>query len=449
MICGPHRGLVRSVPRAGLLLGRSGAPAEGEALLLEDPWISRRQALVTGPCDDWRLRDLGGRNRAFVDGKAVPPDGEVALADGALLRLGDTLLLLRHGALPQETSSERCLRAFPGHAPAAFAVRRRLHQLQRTSGPVLILGETGTGKERAARAIAAPQQPVVPQNCAELTRELARSELFGHVRGAFSGALASKAGLVEAAEHGVLFLDEVGELSLDVQAELLRFLEDGHYRPVGATELRASSARVVAATNVDLDAAVRAGRFRRDLLARLRAANPPLALPPLRERREDVLEWAECFQHELSGAEPPAPLAPWNAGAAECLLLYLWPGNLRDLRGVIRGLAQAGIELSTLRSDDLPQELREHRRALRGVTEPVPVLTEPAKAASEASPAQAAPLPPTRESIEALLSSTSGSIRATAHQLGVDRRKLYRLCERLGIDLDSYRANPEQEDRDG
>lgn len=433
IVAGERAGTYHAIGRVGLLLGRTGAqltPAEGVGLLLDDPWISRRHARLHAERGRWEVTDLGGRNRAFVDGAPLAAGGDLALADGALIRIGDTLLVFRIGvpADPDEADSM----GFPGRAPSAHAVRKRLLQLSRTSGHVLVLGETGTGKERVARAMGAAGRPFVPQNCAELTREFARSELFGHLRGSFSGAIATKAGLVEVAEQGVLFLDEIGELALDVQAELLRFLEDGYYRPIGATELRRSSARLVAATNVDLDAAVRGGRFRRDLLTRLRSSNLPLGLPPLRGRREDILGWAERFFEEVT---PQRSGTQWNAGTAECLLLYPWHGNLRELRGMIRGLSAAGLDLA-LRPEQLPADLRDYRRALRGSNEAVPVTKEPA--APEL----------TRETIEGVLSATSGSVRATAERFGIERRKLYRLCDRLGIDLDRFRLNAERKEQD-
>ena len=174
--------------------------------------------------------------------------------------------------------------------------------------------------------------PFVTLNCAQLNREMARSELFGQVRGAFTNALSTRPGVVGLAGEGALFLDEIGDLSLDVQAELLRFLEDGSHRALGSTDLRKSSVRVIAATNVDLDEAVHQGRFRRDLLARLRATNMPLTLPPLRERREDILGWTQLF-FRLRGREPGT--RTWTAGALECLLLHPWQGNLRELLAVV------------------------------------------------------------------------------------------------------------------
>jgi len=555
VVSGVNEGVACPLTRRGALLGRGGMAAQlrrggndedGDELLFDDPWVSRRHAQLHERDGSWWITDLGSRNRAFVDGVALSEGRTMALADGALIRLGETLLVFRvHPEAERAERAERAARAaragrpalrshrgwnlssigptgwpvlqqvhgdagfpgFPGCAPSAREVRRRIAQLAHGRGHVLVLGETGTGKERVARGLGDPDRPFVPQNCAELTRELARSELFGHVRGAFSGAMSVKSGLVEAAERGVLFLDEIGELTLDVQAELLRFLEDGSYRQVGSTELRRSGARVVAATNVDLAAAVRAGKFRMDLLARLRASNPPLLLPPLRERREDILDWATHFfgeavaeltaERRAAEAEfsttmaPIPPVGPRNAGTAECLLLYPWPGNLRELRGVMRGLAAAGLSPS-MRPELLPRELRDHRRSLRIAAEAasaprlapleqgvsangnalggdeqeartLPQAAEAAEAvenaeAMRAASAASAPVSTvaaspcgaacalTKEGVEAALTETSGSVRATAHRLGIDRRKLYRLCEKLGIDLDRYRSSPKKEE---
>lgn len=428
VVCGAAANAVHGAAAAGLVLGRASSSSDG-MLGLEDPLISRRHARLHAEAGAWRLTDLGGRNRAFVDGHPLEKEGSVVLADGALLRLGDTLLVFRAGPPPPANAVPRLAApggpGFPGGSAPAVAVRRTLERLADASGHLLVLGETGTGKERVVRALAGPEQPLVPQNCAELGRELARSELFGHLRGAYSGAIASRAGLVELADHGVLFLDEIGELALDLQAELLRFLEDGTYRPVGATELRHSRARIVAATHVDLDAAVRAGRFRRDLLMRLRASHHPLELPALRDRREDLLPWAAHFASERT-AEPATSFA---VGTAECLLLYPWPGNLRELASVMRELGHRGASQA---SEELPAALREHRRALREV--PIGGL---AQTATPRAPAEL----PTAAQLEGALATAGGSVRAAAATLGIERRQLYRLCERLGIDLDQYRSS--------
>ncbi len=513
VVSGVHDGATCLIPPRGMILGRGSSASPRfpwekdelpEELRLDDPWVSRRHAQIFEQGGSWWLTDLRSRNRVYIDGTVLSEGRTMELGDGAVIRLGETVLVFRRGQArsEQRAMGDRELRrrfgnlstgwpvaekvlgdagvpGFPGRAPAAREVRRRIAQLRLGLGHVLVLGETGTGKERVARALGDPDRPFVPQNCAELTRELARSELFGHVRGAFSGALSAKSGLVESAERGVLFLDEIGELTMDVQAELLRFLEDGSYRPVGSTELRRSNARVVAATNADLDAAVRAGRFRLDLLARLRASHSPLVLPPLRERREDIPDWAGYFFHEVQaeragGADDgdarelrdaPATLSsgPRNAGTVECLLLYPWPGNLRELRGVMRGLAAGGMDL-TVRPELLPRELREHRRSLRSTPPeesaasgppPCPATSAGAPGEGERGTAKGSTAPAlaspeerprpasrswTRQELDAALAECAGSVRATAQRLGIDRRTLYRLCERLGVDLEQHRG---------
>jgi DNA-binding NtrC family response regulator len=300
--------------------------------------------------------------------------------------------------------------------------------------------------------------PFVTLNSAELSRELARSELFGHVRGAYTHATANRPGLVDKAGDGVLFLDEIGELSLDVQAELLRFLEDGSYRPVGSTELRHSNARVVAATHVDLDRAVQNNRFRRDLLARLRASNEPLELPPLRERREDILGWTQLFFRELA-REPGT--TPWTVGALECLLLYPWTENLRELHRVV-GHAAEQSPAFPCGTEHLPAKLRAHRGTLRApagggpieeptpANDPAPRWDQPRSDPPRSDPpAIDLPIPdPTRVEIEEALRKTAGRMRTAAQLLSIDRRKLYRLCDNFSIDYKLYRAQTYRDDED-
>ena len=424
---------VHLVTPAGLLLGRH---VDGGGVTILDEKMSRRHVRVALLGEGWHLVDVGSRNGGFVDGRAFSPNDRVPLDDGAAVRLGDTLLVFRV-ADPPDVPDDDLADAYPGVSPVAAAVRARLQRLAGGVGHVLIVGETGTGKERAARSIARGTQdrPFVPQNCAELSQTMVRSELFGHVKGAFTGAVSPRTGLVEEASGGVLFLDEIGELSLEIQAELLRFLEDGSYRMLGSPALRQSTARIVAATNVDLDDAVRRGRFRRDLLARLRATNPPLELPPLRLRRDDILDWAARFLGEVaSGWEG----APWTAGAAECLVLYPWPENLRELRGVMRALGEHRRRWP-ITPAELPPRIRDHRAAGRGVA------VERTPPPPEAPPPPSPPL--TRAVIVAALRATGGRMRTAALKLGIDRRKLYRLCQSEGIEVDRYRRPGDEPSR--
>ena len=413
---------VHEVRSGGTRIGRQASDSDCD-IQIDDSRMSRQHVRIGRGASGWEIVDLGSRNGGFIDGRALAPGGKAELDDGTVIRLGDTLIVFRMSAPAGDGRSDAG--EFPGVSPAAAAVRRRIAMLAAASGHALILGETGTGKERVARAIAGRRSshPFVTQNCAELTRDLARSELFGHARGTFTGATHSKPGLVDLAGEGVLFLDEIGELALDVQGDLLRFLEDGSYRPLGAGELRHSTARVVAATNVDLDQAVAGNRFRRDLAARLRASNAPLELPPLRERREDIPRWTRLFARE-AGYIDDGEL--WTVGALECLLLYPWLENLRELRGVVRALI-ADHELPCP-TERLPARIVSHRGVLRGHGGPAtPVDPTP-------------PQDPTPEELEAALRRTHGRVRSAAKQLGIDRRKLYRLCERFGIALEAHRA---------
>lgn len=422
VVYGASAGAVHEIRDRGCTLGR---PNDGSSpdIAIDDARMSRKHVRIEGSSTGWMLVDLGSKNGGFVDGIPFAPRAIVPLASGAVVRIGNTLLVFRTGAHHDDHDSER--ETFPGASPQAVEVRRRVGLVSRGSGHVLVLGETGTGKERVARRIGRtpPSRPFVAQNCAELTRDLARSELFGHVRGAFSGATNAKDGLADVVQDGVLFLDEVGELPLEVQGELLRFLEDGSYRPVGSTTARISQARVVAATNVDLDAAVRIGAFRRDLLARLRATNKPIVLPPLRERREDVLGWARRFLDDASPHELPPLL--WSAGAAECLLLYGWPENLRELGGVMRGLIESPPSWP-VPAEGLPGQIQQERRALRQHGEPIEA---PMATIDDPAP----------EVIARALGEAGGRMRAASIALNIDRRKLYRLCERHGIDLAQFR----------
>jgi DNA-binding NtrC family response regulator len=417
---------------SGTSIGRVGGDCD---FLVDDGRMSRRHARIERGVTGWRLQDLVSRNGGFVDGHGFGAGDRMPLVDGAVIRLGDSLMVFRTSAPTSDGRADSPV--FPGISPVVVTLRRRIDALAQGAGHVLILGETGTGKERVAKAIgdARAPHPFVTLNSAELSRDLARSELFGHVRGAFTNANANKLGLVDMAGDGVLFLDEIGELSLDVQAELLRFLEDGSYRPLGSTELRHSNARVVAATHVDLDQAVQNNRFRRDLLARLRASNVPLELPPLRERREDILGWTQLFLRQGNYDVGPSP---WTVGALECLLLYPWNENLRGLgANVIEAATQS--QAFPCGTEHLSAELRAYRGTLRART---------SAGNDEPTPAQvpAQQPEPTKLEIEEALRNTQGRVRTAAQQLGIDRRKLYRLCERFGIALEAYRGENQRDE---
>ena len=220
---------------------------------------------------------------------------------------------------------------------------------------MLVRGPSGTGKEVVARAIHAgsPRRdsPLVTINCAALQESLLESELFGHEKGAFTGAVQAKPGLVEVAEGGTLFIDEIGEMAVGLQAKLLRVLEDGHYRRVGGTTEQRADVRVVAATNRVLEDEIKANRFREDLYYRLNVIT--LRLPPLRERRSDIPELVEYFLDTRQVGPARCRVAP---EALEALVRYDWPGNVRELANVLER-AQILAEEATITVDDLPDAL--------------------------------------------------------------------------------------------
>ncbi|HET9626727.1 MAG TPA: sigma 54-interacting transcriptional regulator [Kofleriaceae bacterium] len=385
----------------GLEIGRG-----CDGLRIDDQRASRRHVRVFHAAAGWCLEDLGSRNGGFLDGRAFAPGTTQApLADGALIRLANSLFVLRLSPAPNaEPEPPALVAAFPGVSPQAREVRRRLAALAGGAGHVLVLGEAGVGKERVARAIAG-DRAVVAVDCGALAGERGRGELLVHASGAAWPAL------VATAKDCVLLLDEIGDLSLARQAELLRFLDDGTHRVVGDAHALRGEARVVATTRGYLERAAERGDFRRDVLARLRASHAPLAIPALRDRREDLVGWSARFARD-AGLEADAL---WTAGALECVMLFPWSKNLRALRQVVHDLVAAGGP-PPWSSEMLPDELRAHRSVVR------------ARGAIEAAPARDSLPVPTRQAIEAAMIEAHGNMAAVARRLGVEPSRLYRLC---------------------
>ncbi|MCK6528863.1 sigma 54-interacting transcriptional regulator [Myxococcota bacterium] len=309
---------------------------------LGEPEISREHVAVARRGGAYWLLGLRGAATG-ADGRPLP---DHALRDGERFRVGPWEVRFVAGDPPDgAATTERPAREPPpdggahpppglvGHSPAMQRIFRQVRRAARSDLPVLVLGETGTGKERIAGALHAlsPRAagPLVALNCAAVSALLFESELFGHRRGAFTGALADHAGAFERAATGTLFLDEVGELPPDAQAKLLRVLETGEVLPVGASRPVRTSARLVAATNRDLAAEQRAGRFRGDLRYRLWVV--AIELPPLRERREDIPLLCEA----LLPAATPGRRWRLTPAALTRLVRHDWPGNVRELRNTL------------------------------------------------------------------------------------------------------------------
>jgi two-component system response regulator HydG len=308
-----------------------------------------------------------------------------------------------------------------GDAPAFRAVLETLRQAAPTPASVLLIGESGTGKELAARLVhdLSPRAsgPFVPINCAALPEGLLESELFGHEKGAFTGAAARKEGRFERASGGTLFLDEVGELSPAAQAKLLRFLQDGVLERVGGTEPVRLDVRIVAATNKDLSAEVKGGRFRDDLFYRLDVVS--VRLPPLRERREDVLALASFFLRRVAERLPKRVTA-FTPAAAAALEGYAWPGNVRELQHAV----ERAVILSrdeTVDVGDLPEAIRAAAsRAPEAPPGGAPLVIPPGTPMDEVE----------RMVIRRTLEQTKGDKNLAAQILGIAARTIYRKLDR-------------------
>jgi transcriptional regulator with GAF, ATPase, and Fis domain len=330
------------------------------------------------------------------------------------------LLEERVAALRDELASSRGFRRVVGESARWSEVLRNAARVAPTETTVLLTGESGTGKEVVARFIhrGSPRAsgPFVALNCAALPENLLESELFGHEKGAFTGAAAARAGAVEQAEGGVLFLDEVGEMSRPVQAKFLRVLQEREFQRLGATRPQRAEVRVVAATNRDLAAAIRRGEFREDLYYRLQVFE--IALPPLRERPDDILPLAESFLEEI-GQVVGRPAAGISREAREVLLSYAWPGNVRELRNVLERatiLCDGGLVAAA----HLPRELARRETA--------------APSGAAAAPAAGFNLEAAEKDLILRALEASGNNRSQAARLlGLARPQLYTRLRRHGL----------------
>jgi len=370
-------------------------------LSLRDDTVSQRHCELRPTERGWIVADLGSTNGVRVDGVRVV---EALLEDKHRLALGETELEWRL----QEGEAEHALSAefggLVGEAPATRELFARLQQAAASDATVLLEGESGTGKELLADALhnasGRADGPFVVIDCGALARGVVESELFGHEKGAFTGADRPRTGALEEATGGTLFLDEIGELPLELQVKLLRALESREVKRLGATRPRPIDVRVVAATHRKLERAVAEGRFRADLYYRLAVIK--LHVPPLRDRREDVLPLARHFVGRLKpGLDPDAVL---SGGLEAALASYAWPGNVRELRNVIERLILVG-ELDT---------------QVRGKAAPQPYAVARQEAIDQFE----------REYCRALLAYTDGRMAKAAEQAGISRQMLHRLLRK-------------------
>jgi transcriptional regulator with PAS, ATPase and Fis domain len=374
-----------------LKVGRS--PEQG--FKLGDPRVSRVQFRIVwdGRQGRHRFTDAGSRNGTFLNGRAC--DSSV-LNDGDVLRAGDTLLVFDYGDIMAER-------------------RAQAERAAKSALPILLQGPTGTGKELLARHVHDRSErsgAYVPVNCAALPRELLAAELFGHTRGAFSGAAGPRAGLFAAAQGGTLFLDEIGDMPLELQPSLLRAVEQRSIRPVGADVEVSVDTRIVAASNQDLEAACKSGRFRHDLHARL--AQIVIRLPALTARRRELLALTQNL------AEREGARLEIEPDAAEAILLWAWPRNVREVEALVRSLVvvRGTSRLTLAELTEVRADLVELVRTQRSGSELVSDSQNPLA---------------NRERLRELIEQASGNISQVARELGTTRAQVYRWMKRLGL----------------
>jgi DNA-binding NtrC family response regulator len=378
---------------------------EGAALRLEGPGVSRQHAELYRQGPIYAVRDLGSTNGTWLDGRRVE---HAPISPGSVLRIGEWVGVFVERGDAAETFSELAPGLFGGSLMAELLAP--LRRAAASTLPVLLIGETGTGKERLARAahqLSGRAGPLLAVNCAALPEQLAEAELFGYRRGAFTGAERASPGYFRSAQGGTLFLDEMPELSPSLQAKLLRVLEDGQIVGLGETTPITVDVRIVSASQRPLRELVTEGRIRQDLAARLNGLE--LRIPSLAARREDVAPLFEQFLQHRSGGRPPAV----EARLVEALCLHDWPENVRELELVTRRLLAVHGHEPTLRRTHLPAELA-------ALNEDAAVSRRPSAPPGDRREHDLARL-------KQELAQNGGNVKAAAEALGISRQRVYRL----------------------
>ncbi len=391
--------------------------APSNDLRLTDPTVSRIHTELRLADNGILVRDAGSTNGTFIDGLRVV---EATVGAGATIHIGATTVRVEFGEEPTFTEVSP-KDSFGDLLGASIDMRRVFAILERvaeSNATVLLQGETGTGKDVAARAIhaasARAEGPFVAVDCGAIAETLIESELFGHVRGAFSGAVADRAGAFEAAHGGTLFFDEIGELPLPLQPKLLRCLETHEVRRVGSNTSRAVDVRIIAATNRHLPAEVNSGAFREDLYYRLAVVT--IELPPLRARREDVVLLAKHFYQAFRGANVDLPTS-----IIATLVSREWRGNVRELRNFIERNVSMG-------SPSSPPPPMDQARAGLGPLEALVPTDLPLREARDwwVDQFEAAYL-------RAVIQKAGGNVTRAAELAGVNRRHFQRMMIRVGL----------------
>jgi DNA-binding NtrC family response regulator len=418
VVDGPDLGTEIDLPQAGVVIGTDRACD----VALTDSFVSRRHCSIAPSAQGFTITDLGSKNGTVIDGVAVQ---KVVAPPGVAVRIGKTLIqvLPADEVVDIPPSKSDHFGGLYGGSVAMRQVFAILERAARSPAPVLLLGESGSGKELMARGIhdASPRHdgPFVVFDCGASTETLIESDLFGHVKGAFTGAAGDRVGAFAAAHCGTLFLDEIGDLPVALQPKLLRMLEAGEVVPLGARKSEKFDVRVVAATHRDVFAEVARGGFRGDLYYRLAVVE--IHVPPLRARRDDIAHLVKMF---LERAGAPQLASQVGGAALERLTRYHWPGNVRELRNVVtRAVALAG-------PDDDFQSLPFVLRPTAAAPDDAPSFKadKPFHDAKEALVARFE-----REYLADLVKRADGNLSQAARTAGLERKFLYKLLERAGL----------------
>ena len=402
--------------QSGVKVGK----APDNDLVIDHPTVSRNHLIVRRQGDRFLVQDLGSTNGTFIDGAQVR---EAYLRPGALLEVGDVQLRFQPQVAPMEIAptSEDCLGDLVGKSLPMRQIFALLKRIAPTDSTLLLVGETGSGKGAAAKVIhrLSPRSagPLVVFDCAAVSDSLIESELFGHEKGAFTGAVAQRIGCLERAHGGTLFLDEIDDLAMDLQPKLLRAIEDREFRRLGASAASVTfDARIIAASKKDLWAETQAGRFREDLYFRLSVFT--VGLPPLRDRTEDI----PLLVNSFAGEQLWERLAPQ---VHEQFLSHTWPGNVRELRNALER-AKHMVDIPELSTESLLRESSSHAGA-HGEILPVD-YAGPFKDCKDELIRSFE-----REYLTRLLLRSKGNVAKAARDAGLDRKHLYSLLHKYNL----------------
>ncbi|MBX7082575.1 MAG: sigma 54-interacting transcriptional regulator [Nannocystaceae bacterium] len=452
LVIGEHQHTAHRLPRSGdVSLGRS----DSADIQMPDPLMSRVHAVLhVGPT--LAISDLGSSNGTIVRGTRIPANERVPISVGDTIEVGSTVVIVQpefaRGAAPPLERTEGVERTAAGPDDPMDRIYKLARRIAGSNINVLLLGETGVGKEVMARTIHSfsprASKPFLGLNCASLSETLFESELFGYEKGAFTGAQQSKPGLIETADGGTVFLDELGEMPLSTQAKLLRVIEERQVMRVGSLRAREVDVRFIAATNQNLEKEIELGNFREDLFYRLNGIS--LVIPPLRERLGELQGLARSFIAEACKDAGFASQPVLSRDSVDWMLRHAWPGNIRELRNAINRavlLATGGvIQPEHMRTEAYaPRTGRgSGRTGDAPAPAPAPVPTVPSSVAAPVDPDEEE-----RQRIMAALAACGGNQTRAAKVLGIARRTLTSKLGKLGLPRPRKdRDDPDDDDDD-